>query len=238
MKLDLLAFGAHPDDVELSCAGTLIKHVALGKKVGIVDLTRGELGTRGTAEIRETEAAAATKIMGVHIRENLEMRDGFFQNDEPNQLKVITMLRKYRPEIVLANAVVDRHPDHGRGARLVNDACFLSGLIKIKTAEKDLIQEPWRPRAVYHYLQDMWLDPGVLIDISEYWDKRMEAIMCFRSQFFNASSTEPVTYISTPEFLESLKFRAQALGRMIGVAYAENFTTLRKTGIDHFFVLK
>jgi bacillithiol biosynthesis deacetylase BshB1 len=148
------------------------------------------------------------------------------------------MVRKYRPEIVLANAVADRHPDHGRGAQLVNDACFLSGLIKIKTTEEEHIQEPWRPKAVYHYVQDMWLDPGVLIDISEYWEKRMEAIMCFRSQFFDARSKEPVTYISTPEFLDSLKFRAQTLGRMIGVAYAENFNTLRKTGIDHFFVLK
>lgn len=238
MKLDLLAFGAHPDDVELSCAGTIIKHVALGKKVGIVDLTRGELGTRGTAEIRETEAAAATKVMGVHARENLEMRDGFFQNDEAHQLKVITMLRKYRPEIVLANAVRDRHPDHGRGSELVSDACFLSGLMKIKTTENSIVQEPWRPKAVYHYIQDMWIEPQVLIDISEYWEKRTAAIMCFRSQFFDPASKEPATYISTPEFLESLKFRAQTLGRMIGAAYAENFTTRRKTGIDHFFVLK
>ncbi|HYV95181.1 MAG TPA: bacillithiol biosynthesis deacetylase BshB1 [Chitinophagales bacterium] len=238
MKLDLLAFSAHPDDVELSCAGTIIKHVTLGKKAGIIDLTHGELGTRGTPEIRDAEAAAATKVMGVHVRENLNMRDGFFQNDEEHQLKVITMLRKYQPEIVVANAVVDRHPDHGRAAELVREACFLSGLKKIETKIDDQSQEPWRPRALYHYLQDMWLEPDVLIDISGYWEKRMEAVMCFRSQFYNPNSKEPVTYISTPEFLESLKYRAQTLGRMIGVDYAENFTTTRKTGVDHFFVLK
>lgn len=238
MKLDLLAFGAHPDDVELSCAGTIIKHVSLGYKVGIVDLTRGELGTRGSAEIRSEEAAAATSIMGIHARENLGMRDGFFLNDETHRLQVIKMIRKYHPEIVLANAIADRHPDHGRGAELVRDACFLSGLKKIETRSEGIRQDPWRPRLLYHYVQDQWLDPDVLIDISGYWDRRMEAIRCFRSQFYDASSKEPVTYISTAAFLTSLEFRAQTLGKMIGVDYAENFTTERKTGIDHLFVLK
>jgi bacillithiol biosynthesis deacetylase BshB1 len=238
MKLDLLAFGAHPDDVELSCAGTIIKHVSLGYNVGIVDLTRGELGTRGSAEIRTEEAAAATSVMGIHARENLGMRDGFFLNDEAHRLQVITMIRKYQPEIVLANAIADRHPDHGRGAELVRDACFLSGLKKIKTSSEGIQQDPWRPRLLYHYVQDQWLDSDVLVDISGYWDRRMDAIRCFRSQFYDASSKEPVTYISTAAFLTSLEFRAQTLGKMIGVDYAENFTTERKTGIDHFFVLK
>ena len=238
MKLDLLAFGAHPDDVELSCAGTIIKHVALGKKAGIVDLTRGELGTRGTPEIRDAEAAAATKVMGVHARENLEMRDGFFKNDEEHQLKVIMMIRKYQPEIILANATEDRHPDHGRGAALVDEAWFLSGLKKIETRVDGKSQEPWRSKVIYNYVQDRWLDPDVLIDISGHWEKRMEAIMCFRSQFYDANSKEPETYISTPEFLESLKSRAHTLGRMIGVMYAESFTTTRKTGVDHFLLLK
>jgi len=238
MKLDLLAFGAHPDDVELSASGTLIKHVALGKKVGIVDLTRGELGTRGTPEIRDAESDAASTVMGVHVRENLEMRDGFFRNDEAHQLQVIRMIRKYQPEIVLANAIMDRHPDHGRAAELVRDACFLSGLKKIETKEGDVGQEPWRPKSLYHYIQDMWIDPDVLIDISEYWEKRMEAILCFRSQFYDPGSKEPTTYISTPEFLATLKSRAETLGRMIGLTYAEGYTTVRKTGVDHFFMLK
>ncbi|MCY7408678.1 MAG: bacillithiol biosynthesis deacetylase BshB1 [Chitinophagales bacterium] len=238
MKLDILAFGAHPDDVELSCAGTIAKHVKLGYKVGIVDLTRGELGTRGTPEIREAEAIAASKVMGVHARENLAMRDGFFMNDEEHQLKVIAMIRKYQPEILLANATEDRHPDHGRGAELVRDAWFLAGLKNVETKLDGKSQEPWRPKCIYHYIQDRWLEPDILIDISDFWEKRMEAILSFKSQFYDPASKEPITYISTLEFLGTLKSRAQTLGRMIGVEYAENFTTKRKTGVDDFFVLK
>jgi len=238
MKLDLLAFGAHPDDVELSCAGTIIKHVSLGYKVGIVDLTRGEMGTRGTPEIRIAEATAAAEIMGVQVRENLGMRDGFFRNDEEHQLQVIRMLRKYQPDVVIANAVHDRHPDHGRGAELVRDACFYSGLQKVESKDEGELQPRWRPRALYHYIQDHWIEPEVLIDISAFWEKRMEAVYAFRSQFYDPSSKEPATYISSRHFLETLKFRAQTLGRMIGVEYAENFTSMRKTGVDHFFQLK
>jgi bacillithiol biosynthesis deacetylase BshB1 len=238
MKLDLLAFGAHPDDVELSCAGTMIKHVSLGYQVGIVDLTRGELGTRGTPEIREAEARAANAIMGVPVRENLNMRDCYFRNDEEHQLKVIHLLRKYQPDIVLANAIYDRHPDHGRGAELVRDACFFSGLKKMETFDEGQPQSPWRPRALYHYVQDQWIEPDVLIDVSGFWEKRMDAVLAFKSQFFDPKSNEPATYLSTPEFLDSIRYRAQTLGKMIGVEYAENFTTLRKAGVDHFFALK
>ena len=238
MKLDILAFGAHPDDVELSCGGTIVKHVTLGYKVGVVDLTRGELGTRGTPQLREEESTAAAEIMGVQVRENLNMRDCFFRNDEEHQLKVIRMLRKYLPDVVLANAIYDRHPDHGRGADLVRDACFLSGLIKIETEEEGLPQQPWRPRALYHYVQDQWIEPDVLIDITGYWEKRMASVLAFKSQFYDPNSKEPETYISKPEFLEALKFRAQTLGKMISVEYAENFTTSRASGVDHFFHLK
>jgi bacillithiol biosynthesis deacetylase BshB1 len=238
MKLDLLAFGAHPDDVELSCAGTIIKHVSLGYQVGVVDLTRGELGTRGTPEIREAEAMTAAEILGIQVRENLDMRDCFFENDEAHRMSVIRMIRKYRPDVVLANAIRDRHPDHGRAAELVRDACFYAGLLKIQTEEEGLEQSPWRPRALYHYVQDQWIEPDVLIDISDYWEKRMASVLAFRSQFHDPASAEPETYLSKPEFLESLEFRARTLGKMIGVDYAENFTTLRKTGVDHFFHLK
>jgi bacillithiol biosynthesis deacetylase BshB1 len=238
MKLDLLAFGAHPDDVELSCAGTIIKHVSLGYQVGVVDLTRGELGTRGTPEIREAEAMTAAEILGIQVRENLDMRDCFFENDEAHRMSVIRMIRKYRPDVVLANAIRDRHPDHGRAAELVRDACFYAGLLKIQTEEEGLQQSPWRPRALYHYVQDQWIEPDVLIDISDYWEKRMASVLAFRSQFHDPASAEPETYLSKPEFLESLEFRARTLGKMIGVDYAENFTTLRKTGVDHFFHLK
>ncbi|MFI5135369.1 MAG: bacillithiol biosynthesis deacetylase BshB1 [Chitinophagales bacterium] len=238
MKLDILAFGAHPDDVELSCAGTIIKHVSLGYKVGVIDLTRGEMGTRGTPEIRDAEASVAAEIMGARIRENLDMRDCFFKNDEEHQLKVIRMIRKYQPDVVIANAIRDRHPDHGRGAELVRESCFYAGLHKIETKEEGEIQQPWRPRALYHYIQDLWVEPEVLVDVSAFWEKRMEAVFAFRSQFYDPASKEPATYISSQNFLEALKYRAQTLGRMIGVEYAENFTTLRKPGVDHLFQLK
>lgn len=232
MKLDILAFGAHPDDVELGCGGTIAKEVALGKKVGIVDLTRGELGTRGSAEIRDKESAAAAQILGVAVRENLNMRDGFFINDEQHQLAVIQMIRKYRPEIVLCNAVDDRHVDHGKGSKLVSDACFLSGLRKIETQYDGDSQEAYRPKAVYHYIQWKNLEPDFVVDITGYNGKRVEAILAYSSQFYDPNSHEPETPIATKNFLESLNYRAQDLGRLIGTEYAEGFTAERYLAVN------
>ena len=232
MKLDILAFGAHPDDVELGCGGTIAKEIALGKKVGIVDLTRGELGTRGSAEIRDQESANAAKILGLSIRENLNMRDGFFVNDEAHQLAIIRMIRKYRPDIVLCNAVDDRHIDHGKGSKLVSDACFLSGLMKIETEYDSKKQEQWRPKAVYHYIQWKNITPDFVVDISDYNAKRVEAILAYGSQFYNADATEPETPIATKNFLESLNYRAQDLGRLIGTEYGEAFTAERYLGVN------
>src|ERR1043166_4084634 len=202
MKVDVLAFGVHPDDVELGCSGTIIASIAQGKKVAIIDLTRGELGTRGTAEIRKAEAANAAKVMGVVARENLEMADGFFQNDETNIRKVITAIRKYQPEIVLCNAPEDRHPDHGRSSKLVADAAFLSGLRKIQTSFNNKPQEEWRPNYVFHYIQDRYLKPDFLFDISDHFEQKTKAILCYTTQFNSADDSEPQTYISTPDFLE------------------------------------
>lgn len=230
-QLDILAFGAHPDDVELSCGGTIAKEVSLGKKVGIVDLTRGELGTRGTAEIRDKEAKQAASILGVSMRENLGFRDGFFKNDEANQLEIIKILRKYRPKLVLCNAQTDRHIDHGRAALLIHEASFLSGLRKIDTVVDGMPQKPWRPSQVYHYMQ--WNnDPcDFVVDISEYIDKKMAAILAFGSQFYNEKSNEPETLISSQQFLDSIQNRAADLGRTIGVSYAEGFTTQRQLAV-------
>ena len=230
-ELDILAFGAHPDDVELSCGGTIAKEVSLGKKVGIVDLTRGELGTRGSAEIRDKEAKQAASILGVSMRENLGFRDGFFKNDEANQLEIIKILRKYRPKLVLCNAQTDRHIDHGRAALLIHEASFLSGLRKIDTVVDGTPQKPWRPSQVYHYMQ--WNnDPcDFVVDISEYIDKKMAAILAFGSQFYNEKSKEPETPISSQQFLDSIQNRAADLGRMIGVSYAEGFTTQRQLAV-------
>lgn len=232
MKLDILAFGAHPDDVELGCGGTLAKEIASGKKVGIVDLTRGELGTRGSAQIRDREADAAAKILGVSVRENLRMRDGFFLNDEAHQLEVIKMIRKYRPEIVLCNAVDDRHIDHGRASKLVSDACFLSGLRRIETALDGENQEAHRPKFVYHYIQWKNIEPDFVVDISGFNEKRIEAILAYSSQFYDPNSDEPETPIATKNFLESLNYRAQDLGRLIGVEYAEGFTAERYLAVN------
>jgi len=232
IKLDILAFGAHPDDVELGCGGTIAKEIALGKKVGIVDLTRGELGTRGSAEIRNQESAHAAKILGVSIRENLDMRDGFFVNDEEHQLSIIRILRKYKPEIVLCNAVDDRHIDHGKGSKLVSDACFLSGLVKIQSEYNGKKQEQWRPKAVYHYIQWKNIQPDFVVDITDYNAKRVEAILAYSSQFYNPEATEPETPIATKNFLESLNYRAQDLGRLIGTDYAEGFTAERYLGVN------
>jgi len=232
MKLDILAFGAHPDDVELGCSGTIAKEISLGKKVGIVDLTRGELGTRGTVEIRNSESAKASAILGVSARENLDMRDGFFVNDEAHQLKVIQMLRKYKPEIVLCNAIDDRHIDHGKGSKLVSDACFLSGLRQIKTEMNGEAQEAWRPKVVYHYLQWKNLEPDFAVDISGFIDVKMESILAYSSQFYNPNTNEPESPISTKNFLDSVKYRAQDLGRIIGTDYAEGFTVERYLAVN------
>lgn len=232
MKLDILAFGAHPDDVELGCGGTIAKEVALGRKVGIVDLTRGELGTRGSAEIRDQESAAAAQILGVAVRENLNMRDGFFVNDEQHQLAVIRMIRKYKPTIVLCNAIDDRHVDHGKGSKLVSDACFLSGLRKIVTEYDGNHQEAYRPKAVYHYIQWKNIEPDFVVDITGYNGKRVEAILAYSSQFYDPNSHEPETPIATKNFLESLNYRAQDLGRLIGTEYAEGFTAERYLAVN------
>lgn len=234
MKLDILAFGVHPDDVELGCSGTLLAALAEGKKVGIIDLTRGELGTRGTIETRKEEAAKAAAILGVQVRENLGMADGFFQNDENNQRKVITAIRKYRPEIILANAFEDRHPDHGRSAKLVADAAFLSGLRKIETMEDGELQDIWKPAYVFHYIQDRFIQPSFVVDISAYMDQKMESVLAYSTQFFNPGLNEPQTYISSSQFLETVKARALMMGKRIGVAYAEGFYTEKTVGVKSF----
>ncbi len=238
MKLDILAFGAHPDDVELGCSGTIAKEVSLGKKVGIIDLTRGELGTRGSVEIRNSESAKASENLGVSVRENLDMRDGFFINDEAHQLKIIEILRKYRPEIVLCNAITDRHIDHGKGSKLVSDACFLSGLIKIETELNGKKQQAWRPKVVYHYIQWQNIEPDFVVDISEFLDKKMESVLAYGSQFYDPNSKEPVTPITSKTFLDSVKYRAEDLGRLVGVAYAEGFTTERYLAVNSLGDLK
>jgi bacillithiol biosynthesis deacetylase BshB1 len=232
MKLDILAFGAHPDDVELGCSGTILKEISLGKTVGIVDLTRGELGTRGSAEIRDQEAADSAKILGVSVRENLNMRDGFFVNDEKHQLEIIKMIRKYNPEIVLCNAIDDRHIDHGKGSKLVSDACFLSGLLKIETVLDGEIQNPWRPKLVYHYIQWKNITPDFVVDITGFTDKKIESILAYRSQFYDPNSKEPESPISSKNFLESLNYRSRDLGRLTGVEHAEGFTVERYLAVN------
>ena len=232
MKLDILAFGAHPDDVELGCSGTLAKEISLGKKVGIIDLTRGELGTRGSVAIRNSESANASEILGISVRENLDMRDGFFINDEVHQMKVIEMIRKYQPEIVICNAVQDRHIDHGKGSKLVSDACFLSGLRKIETSINGRIQEAWRPKVVYHYIQWENITPDFVVDISGFLDVKMESILAYSSQFYKENTKEPESPITSKNFLDSVKYRAQDLGRIIGVEHAEGFTVERYLAVN------
>ena len=234
MKLDLLAFGVHPDDVELSCSGVLLVEKNNGKKTGIVDLTEGELGTRGTAETRYLEAADAARILGVDIRENLQLADGFFKNDEAHQRKVIQVIRKYKPEIVICNAPEDRHPDHGRSSSLVSDASFLSGLVKIETTDNGIGQEPWRPKYVLHYIQDRYLKPDFVVDISAVFEKKIEAIKAYKTQFYNPGIDGPETYISTPDFLDSVIYRYKMFGKMIGVKYAEGFISDKTIGIRNF----
>ena len=234
MKLDILAFGVHPDDVELGCAGTIMAAIDQGKKVGIVDLTRGELGTRGTPTTRTQEAAAAAKIMGVDVRENLDMADGFFTNDEAHQRKIIALIRKYQPDVILANAPEDRHPDHGRSAKLVSDASFLSGLRKIETIHEGVTQNAWRPAYTFHYIQDRFIQPSFVIDITAYMERKMEAVLAYGTQFTSADTSEPQTYISSPQFLETVKARALMLGKRIGVGYAEGYITEKIIGFSNF----
>lgn len=234
MKADILAFGVHPDDVELGCSGTLIAAVAEGKKVVVVDLTRGELGTRGTAETRKAEAAAAAEAMGVHGRENLEMADGFFQNDETNIRKVIAVIRKYQPEIVLCNAPEDRHPDHGRSSKLVADAAFLAGLIKIATEADGVPQDAWRPKYVFHYIQDRYLKPDFVMDISAFIEQKMKAVLAYTTQFNTTDDSEPQTYISRPDFMDVIRSRALMFGKRIGVEYAEGYITTKAIGVKSF----
>lgn len=233
MKLDLLAFGVHPDDVELGCAGVLVAEKKRGKKTGIIDLTRGELGTRGTAETRDAEAAEAAVILNLDVRENLELADGFFQNDETHQRKVIQAIRKYRPEIVFCNAPEDRHPDHGRSAKLVSDAAFLSGLVKIETEDASGIQKAWRPKYVFHYIQDRFLQPSFVIDVTDSFKEKMDAVKAYKTQFYNGDEKGPQTYISTPEFLEGVEARYKMFGKMIGVTYGEGFITEKMTGLKN-----
>lgn len=232
MKLDLLAVGSHPDDVELGCSGTLIKEIKRGKKAGILDLTQGELGTRGTVQTRYEEAAAAAKIMGITVRENLKLRDGFFQNSEESQMAVIRVLRTYQPEIVIANILEDRHPDHGRGGWLLYDACFLSGLRQVKTVDENgREQEKWKPKMLLHYIQDRFYEPDIIIDISDVWEQRMDSIRAYKTQFYDPNSKEPQSYLSNPEFMEALSARARLLGKRIGVKYAEGFLSKKNIGI-------
>lgn len=237
MKLDILAIGAHPDDVELGCGATLAKEIANGKKVGILDLTRGELGTRGSAAIRDQEAAAAAKILGVTVRENLALADGFFINDKESQLKIIKIIRAYQPEMVLCNAVTDRHIDHGKGSKLASDACFLSGLKKIETTYKGSAQEKWRPKTVYHYIQWQNLTPDIVVDVSGFIDKKCEAVFAYKSQFHDPNNSDGDTPISSKTFKESINYRARDLGRLIGTEYGEGFTAERYPAVASLFDL-
>ncbi|EMQ93781.1 MAG: bacillithiol biosynthesis deacetylase BshB1 [Xanthomarina sp.] len=241
MKLDILAFGAHPDDVELGCGATLAKEIAAGKKVGIIDLTRGELGTRGTAETRDEESEAASRILGASIRLNMEFADGFFINDRHHQLEIIKIIRTYQPEIVLCNAIKDRHIDHGKGSQLVSDACFLSGLLKIDTKfdeDDDTWQDPWRPKQVYHYIQWQPIEPDFVVDVSEFMDKKLDAVMAYKTQFYDPKSKAPETPISSKNFTESITYRAKDLGRLVGVAYGEGFTVERYPVVNSLFDIK
>jgi bacillithiol biosynthesis deacetylase BshB1 len=237
-KLDILVLASHPDDAELGAGGTIASHIAKGRKVGVIDFTKGELGTRGTPETRAAEAAEGAKILGLTVRENLGLADGFFRNDEEHQRKVIAAIRKYQPEIVLANAIHDRHSDHGKGAELAYDSCFLSGLSKIETKdEQGNVQKAWRPKAVYHYIQSQFIEPDFIVDVTPYWETKIKAIKAFKTQFFDPNSKEPTTYISTPEFLNMVEARAIELGHAIGVKYGEGFTVRRTSGVNDLFHL-
>ncbi len=238
MKIDILAIGAHPDDIELSASGTLFRHIEMGYSVALCDLTQGELGTRGSGPLRLQEAEVAKNIFGAVARENLAMKDGFFLHTEENIVKVVRVIRKYRPEIVFANAIYDRHPDHGRASKLISDACFFAGLIKILTDDEDgNPQNPWRPKAVYHYIQDRNIKADLVVDISSYMDRKIESIMAYRSQFFNSESDEPETPISSKAFIDFIKAKNRSYARDIGVEYAEAFTVERNIGVKNLFDL-
>lgn len=232
MKLDILVLAAHPDDAELGCGGTIAKEVSLGRKVGIVDFTRGELGTRGSVPIRDQEAADAARILGLSVRESLNFKDGFFQNDETHQREVIRVIRRYQPQIVIANSLADRHPDHPRASGLAYDSCFYSGLAKIETIDGDKKQQPWRPNRVYHFIQSQQLIPDFIVDVSDYWETKMKAIRAFKSQFHDPTSNEPETFISSPAFIKLLEARGHEWGHTIGVAYGEGFLVRRVLGVD------
>ncbi len=232
MKLDILVFAAHPDDAELACAGTILKQVSLGYKVGIVDLTRGELGSRGTAQTREEEAADSAKILGLSIRENVCLSDGFFEINKASQLALIKFIRKYRPEVVLGNALEDRHPDHGRAGKLIEEACFLSGLRKIETDVNGENQDEWRPKHLFHYIQDRYINPDFVVDITPYWETKVAAIKAFKTQFYNPESDEPETYISSNDFFEFIEARNREIGHQIGATYGEGFVKSKQIGIS------
>lgn len=237
LKLDVLGFGAHPDDVEISCGGSIAKLVQSGKSVGLIDLTMGELGTRGSGPLRLIEASAAAEVLGVKYRENLQLGDGFFEENQESLLKVIEMIRKYRPDVVLANSIKDRHPDHARGASLVSRACFLSGLRKIETSNEGKNQAAWRPKSVYHYIQDYYIDPDFVIDVSDFFEIKMASIKAYKSQFFDPNSPEPETPISGSEFFDVLKSRAMDFGRPAGAVLGEGFTVERPPLVEDFFDL-
>lgn len=240
LKLDILVLAVHPDDAELGCGGTIAKHVAMGHKVGIVDLTRGELGTRGSAEIRDREAAAAGEILGLAVRENLAIPDGFFENTKEYQLKVIEAIRKFRPEVVITNAYHDRHPDHGRASELVEASAFLSGLRKIETHGHDgQPQQEWRPKQVLHFIQDNYIHPDIIVDVTEHWDKKMASVFAYGSQFHNPEwENEPQTYISSPEFVQIVEGRGREFGKSIGAKYGEGFLSKKVLGVDHLLLLR
>lgn len=238
MKLDILVLAAHPDDAELGCGGTIAKHVSMGYKAGVVDFTHGELGTRGTIQTRSSEAVESAKILGLAVRENLGLPDGFLKNEKEHQMAVIQAIRRYQPEIVLANAIYDRHSDHGKAAALAHDACFLSGLVKIETRnEKGEQQSPWRPKAIYHYIQSQFIEPDFVVDIGNFWDTKIASIKAFRTQFYDPESSEPETYISSPSFLRMVESRAIELGHAIGSKYGEGFTVRRYPGVNNLLDL-
>ena len=236
MKVDILVMAVHPDDAELSCSGTILKQIALGKKVAIVDFTAGELGTRGTAEIRLAESQASGEILKLVARENLGFRDGFFKNDEQHQLELIKIIRKYQPEIVIANAIEDRHPDHGRAAALAVDACFYSGLRMIETIDNEgNTQKVWRPKNLFHYIQDRYIEPHFVVDVTEHWDTKVESIKAFKSQFFDPNSPEPASYISSAEFIEFIEARSREMGHKIGTKHGEGFTKTKTISVSNLF---
>lgn len=238
MKLDILVIAAHPDDSELACSGTIASHIDQGYKVGVLDLTKGEMGTRGTPEGRILEAGNAAEILGLSIRENLGFKDVFFQDDYEHQIQLVKYLRKYRPEIVLVNAVSDRHPDHGKGGALATKSCFMSGLIKIQTEWNGEIQEAWRPKFIYHYIQNNYIKPDFVVDVTKYWDKKMASIKAFKSQFYDPESQEPESFISSAEFLDFIEARGKEFGHSINVKYGEGFTVERMIGVSDIFDLK